>query len=147
MKKVILTLLALAPSFAFAGVKEEVAKIDSTLQACLNSPDGQSTVGMKECTGAAFDSADKLLNQEYSAYVATLKKKSGDPLTDKDDAETLRRLVASEKAWVAFRDTNSSLAGTTMLGGTGEGLVIADTAYEMTKARVLELNTLINGNN
>lgn len=142
MKHVILATLMLASTMAFANTQSDLAKIDADMKACLESPDGQSTVGMKICLNDAYEKADEILNRVYKQVVADLKKKSGDQDIDKINVETLRRLVASQRAWIQYRDTNSDLHGYTMMGGTGEGLEIASQAYDMVKERTQELSLL-----
>lgn len=133
MKKALILSLALLPTVALADTKSNVAQIDKTLEACLENEENQSTAGMHGCYGAAHESYDKLLNKNYKGYVAEFKanKEAG--------AERLKRLQAAQRAWIAFRDANSQLAGLDMLGGTGEGILIHSTSVEMTKKRVLEL--------
>ena len=144
MKKLMATLALLLPLLSHADVKADIAQVDKDLETCLASEEGQSNMGMKECTGTAFDSADKILNVLYKAKVAELSKSTGDKEGDSYNKEILNRLKVSQRAWVAFRDSNSSLASTEMLGGTGEGLVYIDSLYSMTKSRVLELDSILN---
>ena len=85
---------------------------------------------MKQCAGDA--DTDTPRNKTYAAAVANLERaKDG----GNDAKEKLRRLVASEHAWIANRDAECDFEGTSMLGGTGESLVIVDCRYTMTAAR------------
>jgi len=143
MKHTLLTILMLTSTIAFADTKADLQKIDDDMKVCLNNPDNQSNSGMKYCVGQAFDAADAKLNQVYKSIVANLKTKTNDDYTDKLNKESLNRLVASERAWVTFRDTNSDLYGVTMLGGTGESLEIVSEVYTMTAARIQELSDLL----
>ncbi|MGZ6417306.1 MAG: lysozyme inhibitor LprI family protein, partial [Pseudobdellovibrio sp.] len=110
MKKMIAVLAVLLPLTTFADVKADIAKVDKDLETCLASDDGQSNLGMKECTGAAYDSADKILNQLYKAKVDELSKPTGSKDGDAYNKEILNRLKTSQRAWIIFRDSNSSLA-------------------------------------
>ena len=139
MKHLILALLALSSVTAFADVKTEIAKIESQTRKCLNTRDGQSTYGMNSCLDQGYQAADRILNQYYKEVVTNLKAKTNDEEADAINAETLQRLVKAQRAWIAFRDSNSLLKGVTMLGGSGEGPIENAAVYEMTKARVLEL--------
>jgi uncharacterized protein YecT (DUF1311 family) len=139
MRHLMLTSIVLFSGFAFADSKSDLAKVETDYNACLNSPEGQSNMGMKMCTGSAYDGADKILNEVYQKIVKAFSQKTGDKDSDDLSSESLRRLVASERAWITFRDTNSSLAGMDMYRGTGESLEIVSKAYDMTKARVNEL--------
>ena len=65
--------------------------------------------------------------------------KHPEPGGSKDDAEILRRLVATERAWIDFRDEHCELRSTSMLGGSGESNTSGECRYAMTKARVKAL--------
>lgn len=139
----VLAWAAIALPVAAAGsVAKDLVAIDTKMKRCIDK--NGSNVGMKECTGDALDSADKILNTAYKAIVASLKRKPADESEAKDAKERLDRLVASETAWIKFRDTDCELQGTSMLGGTGEGLVILDCQYAMTAKRVKDLDNLFN---
>ena len=89
------------------------------------------------CTSVAQIAADARLNGVYQAWVEVLKH----PMPDdaKEDAEILKRLIAAERAWIAFRDDDCNLQSTSALGGTAEPVVFGDCRYAMTKARVKTL--------
>lgn len=137
--------LATASSAAFASVKSDLRKVTDDTQKCLDNPDNYSTVGMNECIGQGYGAADKILNAVYTDIVTELKKPSGDADSDKSNAEILSRLVSAQRAWIKFRDEESSLQGIEMLGGTGENQIVLGSLYSMTKTRALQLNKLLGG--
>jgi uncharacterized protein YecT (DUF1311 family) len=55
--------------------------------------------------------------------------------------EILSRLVASERAWIPFRDAESNFKAADMLGGTAESAVYSSCLTEMTKQRVFSINS------
>jgi uncharacterized protein YecT (DUF1311 family) len=61
-------------------------------QKCLDSPDGQSTMGMVGCNNDEAAVQDKALNAAY--------RKAMKDLT----AEQKTKLQAAQRAWIAFRD-------------------------------------------
>lgn len=113
-------------------VERSLAKIETALTACTETND--SNMGRRTCTSTALDAADKLLNGLYGKLVDQMKASS-----DRDDKERLRRLVASERAWVAYRDAECNLQGASMLGGSGEPLMILDCHYSLTRERAKRL--------
>jgi uncharacterized protein YecT (DUF1311 family) len=137
MKSVLLLALALCPSLALADATSDLAKIDKAFEACIAKD--ESNMGMKMCTGEAYEAADKLLNRNYKNTVLELKKDSGDKYTNESNAEILKRVVAAQKAWIPFKDAQCNLEGTTMLGGSGESLMIGGCMYRMTVDRVKAL--------
>jgi uncharacterized protein YecT (DUF1311 family) len=124
---------------AFAQVPSELAAVDAKLDRCLAKADGV-TPAVDNCNEQAKTSADSILNRVYGDWVAQLQH----PATDEaaDSAEILKRLIASERAWIIFRDTSCSLESISMLGGTGEGNVYGHCLYVKTRQRVLDLRDI-----
>jgi uncharacterized protein YecT (DUF1311 family) len=126
----LVVLLATVPSWA-GGEGSGTDPIDAALSQCLDAPDGQSTQGMVECLGTAYDSWDAALNKEYGSLMDSLEpaQKSA--------------LKASQRQWIAYRDSEQKFlqtlvtpdAGTIMRVTTNQAMV------EMVKARVLLLRS------
>ena len=136
----ILATLVVAGVPAYADVAGELATIEARQKACIDKD--STNLAMKQCAGDADADADTLLNKTYAAAVANLKgAKDGE-----DAKEKLRRLVASERAWIAYRDAQCDFEGTSMLGGTGESLVIVDCQYTMTAARAKAIGSMLDAN-
>lgn len=127
-------LLAAAP--AHADVAADLARIESRQTACINKD--SSNAGMVDCTDTARAAADKVLNRVYEAAVSRLKGNG-----EEDSKETMRRLIASERAWTPYRDAECSFEGTAMLGGSGEGLTIADCLYQKTAERAKAIGEVL----
>ena len=137
MKRIIIAAcIALGCGPAWAQSPADFSTIDAKLQACLARHG--DTPGVDNCYGVAKAAADRRLNDVYAGLVNTFKH-PGDPIEVRDDPEILRRLVASERAWIVFRDAECSYHSSYMLYGRGEDG--ADTAciYAQTKTRVTTL--------
>lgn len=129
---------------------ESKSKLDKQLSKILAVTDkcferAVSTVEMKECAGEQLVSSDLLLNQVYKERVHALKsqvqdEKGLDELS-RSGEETLKRLVAAQKAWIVFRDADCSLQAANMLNGTGEGLIELGCLAKKTFDRVKEIST------
>jgi uncharacterized protein YecT (DUF1311 family) len=126
---------------ASAQVPSEFAIIDAKLEACLVKADGV-TPGIDNCNEQAKISADLILNRIYGDWVEQLKHPARD---NTENAEILKRLIASERAWIIYRDTSCNLESTSMLGGTGETNVYGHCLYVKTKQRVLDLQGIQGG--
>jgi uncharacterized protein YecT (DUF1311 family) len=133
---------ALMCGSASAQMPSEFAIIDAKLEACLVKADGV-TPGIDSCNERAKISADLILNRIYGDWVEQLKHPAKDEVTD--SAEILKRLIASERAWITYRDTSCDLESTSMLGGTGETNVYGHCLYVKTKQRVLDLQGIQGG--
>jgi uncharacterized protein YecT (DUF1311 family) len=98
MKKLIFILLLLFPIIIFA--QEESKKqhpIDKWLDDCMAKPDGQSTMGMVECTNQAYEKWDKELNKVYKELMNNLPS---------DEQKVLKD---AQKAWLKYRDEEFKL--------------------------------------
>jgi uncharacterized protein YecT (DUF1311 family) len=121
-------------------VPSEFAVIDAKLAACLAKANGV-TPEVGDCNEQAETAADSILNRIYGGWVEQLKRPS--KYEAADNAEILKRLIASERAWITYRDTSCNLESTLMLGGTGEGTVYGHCLYVRTKQRVLDLQGIL----
>jgi uncharacterized protein YecT (DUF1311 family) len=124
---------------ASAQVLSEFAIIDAELKACFTKADGV-TPAIDNCNEQAKTIADLILNRIYGDWVEQLKHPSKDEVAD--SAEILKRLIASERAWISYRDTSCNLESISMLGGTGETNVYGHCLYIKTKQRVLDLQAI-----
>ena len=121
---------------AWAESPADFSPVDAKLKACLARHG--DTPGVDNCYGVAKAAADRRLNDVYAGLVNTLKH-PGDPIDVRDDPEILRRLVASERAWIVFRDAECSYRSSYMLHGTGEDGADTACVYAQTKMRVITL--------
>jgi uncharacterized protein YecT (DUF1311 family) len=142
MKSVLPFTIALAISSlpARADIASDLAVIEAHLTACAEKD--MSNAGMKMCSQQAGKEADTLLNKVYQAAVTSLKGSRPGNQAPREDEESLRRLIASERAWINYRDAECPLQGIAMLGGTGESLLISDCYYSLTKSRAKDLYEL-----
>jgi uncharacterized protein YecT (DUF1311 family) len=142
MKALLLLIIALVlcSTSAVAKVSSDLAAIDARYKACMaKNPDN---MGLKECTNKAHSEADKVLTNTYRSIQAALRTtQPGDSEAD-NKKEEFTRLLASERAWITYRDAECDLQGVEMLGGSGEGLVIGTCLYSLTQQRANDLDDL-----
>ena len=91
------------------------------------------------CAIEADKDVDTLLNTLYRKIVAKLKQTEEPDHDVKEREELLKRLVASERAWIAYREAECSHASAAMLGGSGEGTMLAQCKLSMRRDRVNNL--------
>lgn len=103
--------------------------IDTALDDCLAAPAGESTQGMIECAGAAYQSWDDALNEVYDGLMDTL------------DADQKAALRDSQRKWIAFRDADKAFGVSLMTAQSGSMLRISlnFSAVDTVRARVLTL--------
>lgn len=110
----------------------------------IDCGNAMSTYEMNLCADRDYQAADKQLNVVYKDILRELAKDSNSKDSSvRDDAqERLKRLVASQRAWVTYRETNSQLQGIEALGGTAETVSVIGSATQLTNERVKELKEL-----
>jgi uncharacterized protein YecT (DUF1311 family) len=99
----------------------------------MESPEGMSTQGMRECMGAATEAWDKELNRVWRELMAEL------PAAPKE------QLRAAQRKWIAFRDAElQALAGAYgAMDGSMYLLMHADSVSTLTRDRVRQLDALL----
>jgi uncharacterized protein YecT (DUF1311 family) len=137
-----MSFITVSPVFALADVASDLATIDTTLQQCLDK--NSSNLGMKQCTGDAYVSADALLNKTYRNILIDIKKPAAIKILKLAQIEKRKRLVEAERAWITYRDSECKMQGIDMLGGTGESLIIGGCYYQLTVDRVKDIDRPFN---
>jgi len=88
----------------------------------------QSQPEMNQASQAGFEKADAKLNATYKKLLSKL------------DSEGKKKLIAAERAWVAYRDAQAAFeADAQARGGSMAPLIYNQTCLELTEARIKEL--------
>lgn len=127
MKYTIILLLIVASLSAFA--QESQHPIDVAYDKCLSSAEGQTTSGSIECARAAGVKWDAELNKNYKLLIGLLSP------------EEQAKLRASQRSWIAFRDSEIEYVNA-LYGGMRGSMwysAAADRATNITRQRALEL--------
>ena len=129
-------LLAALPLPALAQDGDTADPIDQALTACLDAPEGQSTMGMITCADAAYESWDKALNEAYANLLDGMEKDSA------------AKLKESQRKWIAWRDAEFAFQGGawTEEYGTLMRVTLALARSDIVRARVLVLRSYAQGN-
>lgn len=93
-----------------------------------------TTVEMQECALKKYRAADTELNAAYQVLVDKIKSAS---------YQNGQRLVATQKAWIKFRDANADFEASFYDGGSIKDQIRLDALTRMTQARTKEINDLI----
>lgn len=122
-----------------AATPNTVDTIEAQYNHCMDKPEN-STADFYQCIDEAYTSADAELNKVYIEIKTSYSKNK-----DENSKEIVKRLVASERAWITYRDTNCELSGTQMLGGSGEGTMIGGCRVTETISRIRALKSIFAG--
>ncbi|CAD7054512.1 hypothetical protein RHAB21_00556 [Pseudorhizobium halotolerans] len=92
---------------------------------------------MTYCAEQDFAEADEQLNAQYKVTRQAMKDWDGDAMDGLGSAADA--LLASQRAWLAFRDAQCALYGYQARGGTMEPMLIYGCQAELTRQRTQQL--------
>jgi uncharacterized protein YecT (DUF1311 family) len=96
---------------------------------------------MTYCSEQEYDAADKLLNRQYQAARKTMKAWDADAdLSGSEGADAA--LLKSQRAWIAYRDSQCEFYGFQGHGGSIEPQLIYDCQRDLTVKRTAEIKEL-----
>ncbi|MBC2774076.1 DUF1311 domain-containing protein [Rhizobium sp. AQ_MP] len=113
---------------------EDVRDVD-----CNNA---QTQADMNQCAADDFRQADAAMNAQWAETRAAMLAwdKASPP---SDDNGAAKRLLASQRAWLAYRDAACDVEGYSAEGGSMQPLMISSCLAELTKRRTEELKSLV----
>lgn len=125
---------------AAADVVGREACIGRSADVCMDTPDGQTTVGMGFCLGAEREFWDARLNAAYGALMAMEKGVEAE-LSELGSAapSPAAALRDMQRAWIGYRDAACLYEVSQWGGGTGGGPAGAQCAMELTGRQALAL--------
>ncbi|VWB76334.1 hypothetical protein BPS26883_03638 [Burkholderia pseudomultivorans] len=97
---------------------------------CANASDQAS---MTACAERAYRQSDAVLNRTYQAVTARLRDTR--PLDEK--------LVAAQRAWIAYRDAECQFSSANAEGGSGYQMVVSTCLDDLTKERTETLKAYL----
>lgn len=100
------------------------------------------------CAANAAQAADYEMNLAWKHVAAEMKRRDTqiDRKTDREPG-FFDTLLASQRAWITYRDKQCQVASFEMRGGSGAAQIHGGCFYELTRARIAQLNALIETGN
>lgn len=92
---------------------------------------------MTICAGLDYDKADKELNRIWPAIKAAAQE--SDAATGDGKTEFLDALMASQRAWIAYRDAQCAWQGFEAHGGSMEPMLVNGCLAALTEQRIKDL--------
>jgi uncharacterized protein YecT (DUF1311 family) len=114
---------------AFACLLSLALLLPSAAHAAPSCDQAANQAALDQCVGQAYKRSDAELNKVYTAVMGRLK----------DDQGLSRKLVAAQRAWVAFRDAECGFQAAATEGGSVHSMAVAMCLDDRTRART---NTL-----
>ena len=103
----------------------------------LDCKDPKDQNSMTQCAALDFENADKALNQIWPKLKADAQANDeGTGKTEYADA-----LLASQRAWLSFRDAECAWQAMEMHGGSGEPMLLYGCKARLTQLRIKQLQT------
>lgn len=102
-----------------------------------NCEDPQDQSTMTLCAGLDYDKADKELNKLWPSIKSAAAE--SDQGVSAEDGGYLKALMASQKAWIAFRDAECNWQGFEAHGGTMEPMLVNGCLARLTEERIKQL--------
>ncbi len=127
MKRLILPVLFVACCFA------SPVRADDAIN-CNDPPDQSS---MTRCAGIDYDKADKELNALWPSIKASAE--DSDKGASAAEGGYVKALMASQKAWLAFRDAECTWQGFQAHGGSMEPMLVNGCLAAVTRERIKQL--------
>lgn len=101
------------------------------------------TQDLNACAGADWQRADAAMNAQYRAVMAKMKAADADPQPDATTGPSYAAaLLASQRAWLAFRDAECVSEGYRYRGGSMQEMAELGCKASVTKARTKQLHDL-----
>jgi uncharacterized protein YecT (DUF1311 family) len=129
-----------AATAAAAGLDGQKACVGQSADACIDTPDGYTTVGMGFCFGAERDWWDARLNAAYGALM-DMEKAAEAELKELGSAAPSPAVALRDmqRVWIAWRDAACDYEVSQWGGGTGGGPAWSQCTMQMTGEQALAL--------
>ncbi|WP_156680122.1 lysozyme inhibitor LprI family protein [Sphingomonas profundi] len=106
------------------------------------SAQAQTQARMNETAGADQRRADAAMNRQWSVTQAAMKRRDAADSSRGGGFGYAAALLASQRAWLRFRDAECVIEGAEFAGGSAQPMAQAACLARLTVARTAQLKTL-----
>jgi uncharacterized protein YecT (DUF1311 family) len=117
------------------------APMSSSEEPAPNCAEPQTQMDMTICAGEDFIAADEALNSQYQETRKQLKARDADAVSE-DLKGSEAALLAAQRAWIVYRDTECASRGFQARGGSMEPMLISSCKADLTRKRTEDLKSL-----
>lgn len=112
--------------------------------AAANCGDKPNQTAMTMCAAAQSNQADAEMNRVWKQVTAQMQRSDRDePSTDRSDVGFAPALLASQRAWLAFRDAECRIESYEWRGGSMQPFTYNQCLTELTQQRTRQLRAII----
>jgi len=133
-----------APATATASPTQSSTTSPTKPEPC---PDAKSQLDLDDCYSKLYQSADTQLNSTYNNIVGFMKKNLSVAQHDNNAAlithneTSLAKLLAAQRAWLAYRDANCDSVKFQYDGGSIQPMIWSQCMADATQQRITTLTT------
>jgi uncharacterized protein YecT (DUF1311 family) len=113
------------------------------LAAAASCANAQTQTQMTQCASQAYASADAAMTGQWKATYAYMKDRDAGTMARGGGFGYAAALLASQRAWLKYRDTQCVISAGEFAGGSMQPMVAAQCKARLTTQRTSELKTLI----
>jgi uncharacterized protein YecT (DUF1311 family) len=115
-----------------------------TLAQAQDCDSAASPIEMNRCARVAFEMADRQLNQTYQELMTGYKLFDAEQKAQHTESESAAdALLATQRAWIVFRDAECKLSGIATQFGSINPMIISMCLTRVTEDRVASLRKLL----
>ncbi|WP_260599690.1 lysozyme inhibitor LprI family protein [Sphingomonas endolithica] len=103
----------------------------------------QTQADMNRSAGASYVQADAAMTAQWQRTYAHMKSLDAQDGSRGGGFGYAAALLASQRAWLKFRDTQCVIQGGEFAGGSAQSMLVAQCRSQLTRARTQQLKTLI----
>ncbi|MFZ2997061.1 lysozyme inhibitor LprI family protein [Sphingobium sp.] len=113
------------------------------LAAAASCANAQTQSQMTQCAAQAYASADAAMTRQWKVTQAAMKRLDARDTSRGGGFGYAAALLASQRAWLAYRDRQCVIAAGEFAGGSMQPMAAAQCKERLTHARTKELKALI----
>jgi uncharacterized protein YecT (DUF1311 family) len=103
----------------------------------------QTQADMNRSAGASYAQADAAMTVQWKRTYAHMKNLDAQDKSRGGGFGYAAALLASQRAWLKFRDAQCVIQGGEFAGGSAQSMLITQCRSQLTRARTQQLKTLI----
>lgn len=103
----------------------------------------QTQADLNRSTGVSFQAADAAMNRQWKVTLAYMKDRDAQDISRGGGFDYAAALLASQRAWLTFRDAQCAIESAQMAGGSAQGMVRTQCRTRLTGDRTQQLKALM----
>jgi len=103
----------------------------------------QTQADMNRTAGTSYAQADAAMTAQWKRTYAYMKRRDAQDTSRGGGFGYAASLLASQRAWLKFRDTQCVIEGGQYAGGSAQGMTMASCRTRLTRARTAQLKSMI----